>query len=391
MIMIEDMDTKTKESLVGFIRILKRSMHEESFHRDPEQKYFRHFFWWPRNNLSENDLNPITFFLSFLDIYLNKKYGSKFHFRHNKKRIHVNVKEEGDKFRINAHIEIRHPTVVLYNNFTTKLLSSLSIFLQMINKQSHITFFSPKYSKTNESEESKHEQNDKVNHLNSEGEIINIDHQEQNDIQVVNVEGNSHESLKEERIKKSKESIYRTLKAYQLKKNKIFERKILKELERREKEQKNAWGRESQHIIEIVFEQETNRLLSDKKFILNSKLIKNKIKLLLNAYLEELEQETHGRFRSEFRKVCHNFFPEIFREKQKLLNQERTNTWVTISTQIIEKGFEDIFNNYFSECKFKLDRESVRLNINYLGSEYYSKLNKDHKPFFFFQPCEKIM
>ncbi len=380
--MVEKLESETEKSLIGSIEILRRAMHAESFHRDSEQKYFRFFYWWPGNSLSENDLDPIIFLLSFLDINFNKKDGSTFHFRNKKKKIHVKVKEKGNNFKISAHIDIRPHTDSIHTSFTTRLLSYLSIFLQMINKESYIAFYSLRYSKAIELEELEHEQDEYVNLLINQGELINNSQQEHLAIQDVDTKLISHESLIAERIRKSKESIEKTLRTYQLKKKRIIEQRVLKEIEKREKEQRDAWGRESQHIIEIVFKQETKRLLSQKIFKLDSKVIKDKIKLLLNAFLEELDQGTHGLLRNEFKKVCNNFFPKIFREKEMWLHQERTKTWETVSTQIIEQGFKDISNNLLSKRKFKLDRESIKFKINELVNVYYSHLDEDDRPYF---------
>ena len=379
--MVETLNSETVENLTGFIKILMRLMHSKSFLHEPEQKSFRFFFWRPGSDISEDVRTPITFFLSFLNIYFIRREGSIFHYRHNKKNIHIEAKLEGDKFRISAHIDNTQHTDVLYNNFTSKLLSSLSFFLQLLNKKSQITFFSPIYTRTNQLEELQREPDDLINLVNFEDEPIYPSQQEQvvifDDAEVI-----SHESLKEERIRKSRESVERNLKIYKLKIQKRFEEKILKDLERREKEQKDAWRKEAQSIIKIVLGQGTAQLLSDKEFILNSVKIQKTIKHLIDEYLEKFDQETHGLLRSEFKKVCNNFFPKIFREKEKLLHQERKKYWEIISTQIIERGFEEIYNNSLSKRKFQLDRESVRFKINELGNNYYTHLIKSDKPYF---------
>lgn len=137
------------------IKVIRKLLYSDSFVR--ESKYHRHILWNMGRSPSEEDLEPISYFLAQNEIFLEEPRRDIFNFFHKpssgkRNPIHIKVKREASGFRINAHIDLVPHEEVYYTKLTSKILSELSCLIQRINNNAKVALISFPYTEPIEKE-----------------------------------------------------------------------------------------------------------------------------------------------------------------------------------------------------------------------------------------------
>ena len=330
MIRIEEMDISTQELFEGSISRLREMMYKNPLELQHDSKYFRSILWKFNHTPSDNDLEALILFLNRLEIIQKDKKDSFFHFRHDEIPIHINVIPETEGFIINAHIDRKPHTDVVFSKFTSKLLSELSFFLQAFNKQTLIIFDKKSYPITQEHKEIK--ENKKKEPVEKKRSHPISSKTDKGSITRVKVRKNINTT---KRIKRNRKVNSKNVINYELEKNqpskkptyylgkKKQRKNLLDQKLRNYNRFSESWESESIDIIDTAFKIILSDMRVKGNFNLDEKRIIKCITDLENNYSKCLDRFSKEAFFFEFKHIYENYFPKKYEETQVFLEDER--------------------------------------------------------------------
>ncbi|MFW9969513.1 MAG: hypothetical protein ACFFDF_04880 [Candidatus Odinarchaeota archaeon] len=383
MLELEKRNVSPDEWLQVSIPHLKEMLYTDPLSLDDTLTYHRHFLWKLGFNPSEQELKPISFYLSQFGIYRKRVENSSYHYQHLYAPIHIKVIREVDGFRINAHIDVKPHKAVKYSNFTSKLLSDLSIYLQLRYNESNIIFYNPpaiekdqdKARQLIKSEECE------VSEFIEEG-ILDVD--AKMDIE----ESISHEILDSQAIKLN-ETIIKTnlyvknlIEQYEARVKTFIVLKRKKELRKLVKKEqyhyrmsalellKKEWRDLCKEIINISLEEECDEILSHQIFLLDPKLVEDRIREIMSKILQDIHLDSVGFLLLEFSNLLKTYFlsrlvemQRLLRKRQKVLEEKRAKGVKSVCIYIenfLSSLKDDILLFSLSNNQRKLNKSQIK-------------------------------